>query len=189
MDLDRLPDHAVDGDLELRRWAVTDAPALHEVVTRNLEHLRPWMPWIAHEPQTVEERAALIASWGEDWERGGDVVVGIFLGGRAVGGSGLHRRIGPGGLEVGYWVDAAHTGRGLATRATRALTTLAFSVPGIDRVEIACDQANGASAAVAERLGYHLVATIPRPIAAPAETGMHRIYRMGRDEWDGGPQP
>lgn len=45
-------------------------------------------------------------------------------------------RIGPGGLETGYWVHQAHTRRGLATAAAAALTDAALALPGIDRVEI-----------------------------------------------------
>ena len=32
---------------------------MHDAVTESIEHLRPWMPWIADEPVTVEQRRAL----------------------------------------------------------------------------------------------------------------------------------
>jgi RimJ/RimL family protein N-acetyltransferase len=47
-----------------------------------------------------------------------------------------------------------HTGRGLATDAAAMLTRLAFSEPGIDRVEIHCDWGNAASIRVPRRRGY-----------------------------------
>jgi RimJ/RimL family protein N-acetyltransferase len=40
------------------------------------------------------------------------------------------------------------------TEAAQALTDIALASPAIDRVEIRCDPANAASAAVAQRLGY-----------------------------------
>lgn len=61
--------------------------------------------------------------------------MGIFRDGAAVGSCGLHRRVGPGGLEIGYWIHPAVLRRGLATEAARLLTDAAFSVPGIDRVD------------------------------------------------------
>jgi RimJ/RimL family protein N-acetyltransferase len=74
-----------------------------------------------------------------------------------VGGAGLHRRIGPGGLEIGYWVRSDRAGRGYATAAARALTQAAFDfLPDIERVEIHMDQANAASAAVPQKLGYRM---------------------------------
>lgn len=41
----------------------------------------------------------------------------MVVGDEVVGGCGLHRRVGPGGLEIGYWVHAAWTRRGIAAAA------------------------------------------------------------------------
>jgi ribosomal-protein-serine acetyltransferase len=174
-----LPDLLVDGDLVLRAWTSDDAPELHRLVRANLDHLRPWMPWIALEPQTVEQRAG----WERDRRAGGDVVLGVFLDGEAIGGTGLHRRGGPDALEVGYWIAEPFTGRGLAQRLSTVLTTAAFEQPGVSHVRIGCDEANRASARVPEALGFTLVEVDDRPVAAPGETGRHRLYRVDRDDW------
>ncbi len=71
-----------------------------------------------------------------------------------LGGVGLYRRVGPGALEIGYWVRSDRTGRGIATEAARALTGAAFATAGVDRVEVHCDPRNAASAAVPGKLGY-----------------------------------
>lgn len=71
-----------------------------------------------------------------------------------VGSCGLMRRIGPGGLEIGYWLPPAYTGRGLATAAVAALVRQAFTLEDIDRVEIVHDAANTASGGVPRRLGF-----------------------------------
>ncbi len=102
-----------------------------------------------------------------------------------VGGMGLHTRRGRGTLEIGYWIAAAHTRRGYATAGARALTDAAFALPGVERVEIRCDEANQASAAVPRRLGFTLEEVIDRPAAAPAETGRGMIWAIGRDVWRG----
>jgi len=179
----RLPERCVDGDLALRLWTVADAPALHAAITRNVEHLRPWMPWIEGEPQPVAARAARIAEWRAAWAAGGDVAYGVFLDGRVVGGAGLHHRVGPHGLTIGYWIDGARTGRGLAGRAARLLTAAAFGLPGITHVTIEVDEDNRASARVAEKLGYACVGRIAVPVQAAAESGRHRVYRVNRDAW------
>jgi RimJ/RimL family protein N-acetyltransferase len=59
-------------------------------------------------------------------------------------------------VELGYWLDAAVTGRGLATEATSALLHVAAAMPGMSHVEIRCDRANAPSAALPPRLGFHL---------------------------------
>ncbi|MBI2704961.1 MAG: GNAT family N-acetyltransferase [Actinobacteria bacterium] len=182
---DLLPEWFEDDDLFVRRWTVDDAPALHEAINANIEHLRPWMPWIAFEPQTVEQRVALIEQWEKDWRAGGDVVLGVLLDGVVVGSTGLHRRIGPDGLEIGYWIDHSHVGRCLAPRVSAVLTTAAFTLPEITHVEISCDQANTASARVAQKLGFTYIGNIDAPIVAPSEIGSHRVYRMTRSTWAG----
>jgi RimJ/RimL family protein N-acetyltransferase len=45
----------------------------------------------------------MLEEWERDWLRGGDVALGMFVSGQVVGSCGLHGRIGPGGLEIGYW--------------------------------------------------------------------------------------
>jgi RimJ/RimL family protein N-acetyltransferase len=163
----------------LRPETAIDVAQLGAVVSRNLEHLRPWMPWVANEPLTDEQRLALLERWDRERVQGGDAVFGIFLDGEIVGGAGLHRRRGPHGLEIGYWVDRDHLGRGIATEAAGLLTEAALGVPGITFVEIHHDKANVASAKVPERLGYRFVGEAPDQIKAPGEVGIDCTWRKG----------
>jgi len=178
-----MPLEIVQGPLVIRSWDQSDAEAMSLAISESLDHLRPFLPWVAHEPQTIEQRRELIARWAREEADGGDLVVGLFLEGRVVGGSGLHSRIGPGGLEIGYWVHRDFTRRGIASSTSRALTNHAFARPDIDRVEIHHDVANTASEGVPRSLGFRLVGDEPREVGAPAETGVHRIWRITRDEW------
>jgi ribosomal-protein-serine acetyltransferase len=167
-------------DLVVRLWQEDDAPALALAIAESLEHLRPWMPWAAHEPMGARARRAWIRDRIAEAERGGDRVYGLFLGDRVVGTCGLHRRIGPGGLEIGYWVHADFTRRGLATRGARFVVTEAFAQPGIDHVEIHHDVANEPSGRVAAALGFTCVGEQRRRPQAPAETGVFRVWRLER---------
>lgn len=175
--------HLVRGPLVIRSWRESDVDALAAAVSESLEHLRPFMPWVANEPMSPPERQALIERWNAEADASGDEVVGLFLDGRVVGGSGFHRRIGEGGLEIGYWVHRDFIRQGIATSAAAALTDEAFRRPGIDRVEIHHDVANVASGGVPLKLGFRLVGEEPREPKAPAETGVHRIWRITREEW------
>ena len=177
-----MPVRLAHGPLLVRAWEPADADELAHAVVENLDHLRPFMPWIAHEPLSADARRTLFAQWANDAASGGDLVCGVFLDGVIVGGAGLHHRLGPGGLEIGYWVHKDFVRRGIATTAAQILTDSAFMRPEIDRVEIHHDAANIASSGVPRVLGYALVGTEPRPIQAPAETGVHCIWRITRDE-------
>ena len=180
-----LPDRLAGPRVVLRRWLVEDEPSLTAAITRNIEHLRPWMPWIASEPLPSNERVALIKAWERLWRDGGDVVLGVFLDGYAIGGCGLHRRRGPHGLELGYWIDAAHTNRGIATEVARVLTTAALSHPGVSFVEIHHDKANIASRRVPEHLGFTFIGETPDEVTSPGEVGIDCAWRMDANDWSG----
>jgi RimJ/RimL family protein N-acetyltransferase len=83
-------------------------------------------------------------------------------------------------VELGYWLDAAATRRGLAAEAIRALLAVAATLPGMTHVEIRCDAANRPSAAVPRRLGFHLAAVegnmqVRRfPLSSPSDGGVQR---------------
>lgn len=163
---------------------MSDADLLGEAIAGSDEHLRPWMAWMAQEPQTPVQRRLTIERWEEQWRAGGDVLLAVILDGAVAGSCGLHRRVGPGGLEIGYWTRAGFLRRGVATRAAAALTDAALSLRGIDTVEIHHDKANVASAGVPARLGFQMVEEVASDVTAPAEIGVACIWRMRRRAWE-----
>ncbi|HZA30601.1 MAG TPA: GNAT family protein, partial [Propionibacteriaceae bacterium] len=54
---------------------------------------------------------------------------------------------------AGYSVAAAHRGRGIASSALKALTTFAWTIPALHRVELYIEPWNGSSIHVAEASG------------------------------------
>jgi RimJ/RimL family protein N-acetyltransferase len=148
----------------IRCWDPRDAPLLKDAIDTSLEHLRPWMPWTAYEPTTLDEKAELLRMFRGRFDLGEDFVYGIFAPDESevVGGSGLHTRRGPNALEIGYWIRASRVGRGFAREATAALAKVAFRVCRVDRVEIHVDPANDASLRVPRALGFTEEATLRR---------------------------
>lgn len=128
-------------------------------------------------------RAEAVAAhtFAEDFARGDDAVYGIFEPDerRVVGSTGLHPRLDGNAREIGYWIRADATGRGLAGESTAALTRVAFEVDGVDRMEIHCDPANVRSAAIPRRLGYEL--------ADGLDGNGHLVFRMPRAAYPGSP--
>lgn len=114
----------------------------------------------------------------EMWEAGADYTYSVFaVGDGALAGSiGLHRRVGDGGIEIGYWIAEGAIGRGYATAAAAALTSVALTLPGVERVEIHCDEANAASAAIPRKLGYRLERMEAHEPEAPGEKGRRMIW-------------
>ena len=149
----------------MRAWTAADAPLLRAALDASEAHLRAWTPWVVDgrvPGLSLEERLARHAS---AFARGDEWVYGILSHDEreVLGGCGLYPRVGPNAVEIGYWLGAAHTGRGLATAAAGALTRIAFDAPGVERVEIRCDPGNVASARVPERLGYTVDDSVRSP--------------------------
>ncbi|MFF7296556.1 GNAT family N-acetyltransferase [Streptomyces sp. NPDC008265] len=174
------PPHVIDlGDLILRRFARdADLPELWRVIEESSEHLRPWMAWVAGHDRAATAR--FLDRRHEAWEEGRDFTYAIVREGAVVGACQLFRRDGcrGEGLEAGYWLHPRATGRGLATRAVRALVEEAFRLPGVEHVDIVHDLANRASGAVPERLGFSRHRRRPAERTAPAESGEEQVWRL-----------
>ena len=172
------------GQLSIRQWELGDAEQLSRLVSHNLEHLRPWMPWIENEPLTLVERRSLILLWRSGSRTDGDLFVGVFLAAQCVGSAGLNKRLVPGVLEIGYWIDRDHCGRGFATITVGLLCEVAFSKSETTSVEIHHDQANVISASVARTAAFKFLGTCPHEITAPAEIGVEWRWEMTRSDWE-----
>ncbi len=139
----------------LARDSLDRTSAVVTAVNANLDHLRPWMAWAA-EPATEATIGTFLAAAEELFDARHDFGYSILDtdGASVIGGAGLHGRLGQHALEIGYWVAADRAGRGLATEVAGALTSAAFAMRGITRVEIHCEEANVRSARIPEKLGY-----------------------------------
>jgi RimJ/RimL family protein N-acetyltransferase len=173
----------LDSGAFLRQFTVEDAVAIASSVRESLDHLRPWMPWANDQSADAafqRERLRGLpakAKSGEEWQYGlfrpdDDRVCGSF---------GLMTRMGPGTLEIGYWLHVDAGGRGDATRAAGALTDVALATDGVSRVYICCDEANTRSAAIPRRLGFTLTEVVGRAPEAPGERGRLMIWARDRD--------
>jgi ribosomal-protein-serine acetyltransferase len=184
-----LPSEIVTPRLLLRLWRPEDAAALGAAIEASLEHLRPWLAWTRFEPLNDEDRVQLISAGRTDWRKGGDASYGVFRDGAVVGGCGLHHRQGPGSIDLGYWIHVDHIGQGYAVEAARALTTAAFDVPDVERVEIHHDKANVRSRAVPRALGFTPGPERRDAIDSPAEVGIDCSWVISRADWDARDEP
>ena len=163
---------------ELTRLRERDGDDVAAAVHVSLSHLKPWMPWatdVAVDPAMQRSRGREAE---EQWDQGSDYsyVLRTSKGGPVIGMFGLHRRIGPAALEIGYWLHPDYLGRGYASRAVAALTEAALNLPDVDRIEIHTDEANKLSAAIPRRLGYRLDRVEPKTPQASGETYRKQIW-------------
>lgn len=159
----------------LRRQRCADLDALHTVIEENRDHLRPFMFWA---DQSRDDTAAFLETGEQGWDAGREYGYSIVdaVDGSILGAGGLRRGSRPDVVEIGYWRRADAGGRGIVTALARELTTVGLSLDRVAHVEIHCDVANEASAAVPRRLGYTLTGVINTPVRAPGETGRHMVW-------------
>jgi ribosomal-protein-serine acetyltransferase len=178
------PAEVIDaGPAVLRRWRVSDLEAASEAVLASLEHLRPWMPWAVDFSRASQ--AEFLAGGERDWRSGAAFNYAILVDGAIAGSAGLMARIGPGGMEIGYWVHQAYTRRGLATASSAALVDQAFALPGIERVQIVHDELNVASGGIPRKLGFTEIERRPLDHRPLAGTGMGVVWELTRAQWAG----
>jgi len=105
--------------------------------------------------------------------------------GTAVGDLMLRLKAGepPSVAEVGWVMNPAYGGRGLATEATRALLDLAFEHYGLHRVFAQLDPRNITSARLCERLGMTKEAHLRQDWFGKGEWTDTAIYGLLREEW------
>jgi [ribosomal protein S5]-alanine N-acetyltransferase len=137
----------IEGDgIRLRTWRAADAealtPLLDDPIVRRWSSLA-WMSpadWIALRGTRPESISFAIVTPDADDEPLGNV--------------GLHHLDLPARRgELSYWLLPCARGRGLATRAARALVRHGFEVMGLESIVLDIEVDNEASQAVARRLG------------------------------------
>jgi len=171
------PEQLRAGELLLRRARTSDAEAVAAAVRASLDHLRPWLPWATTAAGDYRTQFARLSEADQMWRAGTDYVyVVLSPDGTLIGNIGLHRRVGDGGVEIGYWISASQTRRGYGTAAAGALTEAAAALPGVTRTEIHCDETNAASAGIPRKLGYRLDRIDSHTPEAPGETGRRMVW-------------
>ena len=184
------PVYRIETDrLVVRCWEPKDAALMQAAAAASKDHLLPFMPWAANEPQTVDQKIDLIRRFRGLFDRSEDFVYGIFNRdeSRALGGTGLHTRLNGNALEIGYWLHKDFIKQGYTTESTSALTKVAFEIYRVDRMEIHCSIENLASAAIPRKLGYVHEATRRRLGYANGKSTDSMIWTLFADEYPSTP--
>jgi ribosomal-protein-alanine N-acetyltransferase len=87
---------------------------------------------------------------------------------------------------VGYWVDQAQAGRGIAPRALALVLDHAFATLDLPRVEANIQPENDASRRVVEKLGFRLDALRPGHLHVAGAWRDHLRFELTREDAAGG---
>lgn len=173
----------VDKDIDLRLHHANRADGVFRLVDENRERLRRWLPWV-DETTSPDDTKRYIREMLHSLAEGTEYGFEILQGSEIVGGIGLRVIPDVAEAEIGYWLSAQAEGRGIVTRASRALLRFAFDELGMHRVIIKCAAENARSRAVPERLGFTLEGTFREREVTPGHGRQDElVYGLLRSEW------
>lgn len=146
--------YQIDDDVELCLPEEQHAEEAHALVMQSFEYLRIWLPWVTEEYSLEDTRQYIRQNLQQFAEGQGFAVLVVFQG-RIAGQIGYNKIDWPDHkTEIGYWLGAAFQGKGLITKACRALIDHAFTELELNRIEIQCAVDNRQSRRIPERLGF-----------------------------------
>lgn len=154
-----------------RLVTLDDAEALSALLVANREYLAPWEPIRGEHFATVAGQFDFITDQLKRHAEGMTLPQVIVDDDRVVG------RIILSGIvhgffqscAVGYWVDAASAGRGVATAALRDVVRIAFEDLGLHRMQAETLPHNVASQKVLDRVGFERFGMAPKYLKIAGE--------------------
>jgi ribosomal-protein-alanine N-acetyltransferase len=136
--------------LVLRTFGVEDAERVVVIQSNwNVARMLRAAAW----PVTVEATRAWLASHREEWAVGTAYRFAVTLEGRVVGCADIDEIAGGRG-DLGYWLDEAVWGRGLATEAAGAVMAFAWDVVGLQALDSGHAEDNKPSGNILIKLGF-----------------------------------
>ncbi|ADH97936.1 GNAT family N-acetyltransferase [Salisediminibacterium selenitireducens] len=146
--------HQLDEDTELRILELRHAEPLYLITEHSRRHLRTWLPWVDDIYQPGDSRKFIEMGLKQFVSQDG-FHAGIWYKGQLAGVIGLHGiHWGNRSTSIGYWLGDGFEGKGIMTKACKALIHHCFHDLNLERIEIRAASRNTKSRAIPERLGF-----------------------------------
>lgn len=167
--------------ISTRLVTIDDAPGLAELLRGNADFLAPWMPVRSEEYFTAGGQLADIEATLQR-HADGTCLPHVILddAGELIGRITLNGIVrGPfQSCSMGYWVGAAHNGRGVATEAVRAIKRVAFEELGLHRIQAETLLHNVGSQRVLERNGFTRIGMAPAYLNIAGQWQDHVLFQV-----------
>ncbi|WP_317636574.1 GNAT family protein [Xylocopilactobacillus apicola] len=152
-DLAKIENITIDEDLSLRRYQLSDAAAIQDLVETNRDHLAKFLPWAKDNDLAAEEK--FVQEAVASFDAGLSFNYVIEKSGEVVGVIDFHNIQGS-NAEIGYWLGAEYQHQGIMSQAVKSLIARLAPVMKLHRVVIKTDPSNKASQNVALKAGFTL---------------------------------
>ena len=115
--------------------------------------------------------------------QGREFAYGIYVDDAFVGAIGLHTDPEHRSAMIGYWIDEEHEGRGLVTKASRALTEVAFRDLAMHRVWLTADPRTPGAVPSPSGSGSAWKGSVERTPTCDGRFRDTALYAVLEDEW------
>jgi len=171
-------------NLFLRTFELEHAQELSQLVDRNRDRLRQWMPWVDG-TKSVQDTSNFIQMTMDQKAQNNGFQCGIWQQERLIGVVGFHKVDWANrNVSLGYWLDQDASGQGIMTCAVSKLVHYAFHDMSLNRVEISCAPANIKSNAIPRRLGFKMEGVLRHKGWLYDHFVDHNIYAILHDEFN-----
>lgn len=175
--------YSIEEQLELRLLKQEDAQEVFELIDRNRAYFREWLGWLDYSTEmkdvlkNIHQNRLLFAT-----EAGLDLA--IVYKGAIVGKVGLNSiNKTTKSAEIGYMLAEDFNGKGIMTKATKALIHIAFEQFKLNKVEIRVATENRKSRAIPQRFGFTEEGTLRSAEWLYDHFVDHVVYGMLKEEW------
>ena len=175
--------YKVNNEISLKLVMPSDAQDVFDMIDRNREHLREWLGWVDISTD-ISVTYQMIDINLRKFANHEALDTAIVYNGKIVGKVSINAiNLANKTAQIGYMLDEKYEGRGIMTRAVKAMTDIALFEYDLHKVEIWAAEGNAKSRAIPERLGF-----VQEGIIRSAEWLYdhyvdHVVYGVLRREW------
>jgi ribosomal-protein-serine acetyltransferase len=171
-------------NLQVKSPELVNALAFANLVVYNKKHLEVYLPKVV-QTITSEETARTHINYCQEAEQNKELIeTHLFYEGELCGAMRLNnfehenRK-----ASIAYFLGTEYQGKGIITKAAKAILDYAFKTLELNRIELRCVTTNRASVAVAERLGFKREGELRQAELLAKGFVNHYVYSLIHDEY------
>lgn len=173
----------INSSLSLKLRNETDAQAFFDLVNKNREEFRKWLPWV-DKTVSAEDTKKFLLECQQEFKDKKAADFGVLYEGKWVGSMGFHTiKLDHEWAEIGYWLDGDYVGKGIMTECVKSIINYGFNELHLHRIQIICDSRNVKSKAIPERLGFKQEGFIRESRKHENGFSDSLIYGLLKTEW------
>lgn len=150
----------INQDIYLKQLEIEDSHALFDLVDKNRDYLRQWLPWLDHNKEIKDSRDFII-SCKEKYEGNKAFEMGIWYKNKLAGVIGIHEIDWQNETTaIGYWIGEDFQKLGLISQSLKFIIDHSFDQLKLKKIQIRAAVENKKSRNIPEKLGFEYIGTI-----------------------------